>query len=91
MEYLQNGLDLSECFGMWKEPVSKTVTVTLPRPLKEPKEDMWYINTNGTVTRSTYNKTTGPVYWGECFNAGFYFSSKEDAQAWFDTMRNSRG
>ena len=80
-----------EIVGMWKEPVSKTVTVTLPRPLKEPKEDMWYINTNGTVTRSTYNKTTGPVYWGECFNAGFYFGSKEDAQAWFDTMRNSRG
>lgn len=79
-----------EIVGMWKEPVSKTVTVTLPRPLKEPKEDMWFINTTGTVTRSTYNKTTSPVYWDECFNAGFYFSSKEDAQAWLDTMRNSR-
>ena len=80
-----------EIVGMWKEPVSKTVTVTLPRPLKEPKEGMWYISTNGTVTRSTYNKTTSPVYWDECFNAGFYFSSKEDAQAWLDTMRESRG
>lgn len=32
--------------GLWEdkpEPVSNTVTVTLPRALKEPQDEMWFV------------------------------------------------
>ena len=71
--------------GMWKEPEAepKTVTLTLPRPLKEPRDKVWYINTFGEVLPARESIKS-------VLNAGRYFGSEEDAQAWVDAMRNSR-
>ncbi|MCT8823533.1 hypothetical protein KZ326_04060 [Glaesserella parasuis] len=85
LEYLHNDLDLSKCFSMWKEPEPNTVTLTLPCPLKEPKDEMWFLHLEGVV-RSTYNKNI-PL---DAFKKMPYFGSKEDAQAWFDAMRDNR-
>lgn len=80
-----------DIIGMWQEPkpAPNTVTLTLPCPLKEPKDDMWYISSAGIIHKSSYNKGT-PMYWEESFNAGFYFGSESDAQMWLDAMRDNR-
>lgn len=79
--------------GMWEKP-RPTVTLTLPCPLKEPQDDMWVIDTDFTVFESIYNSNTGMKAISEeyrnRFDAGLYFASKEDAQAWLDALKNSR-
>lgn len=74
--------------SMWKEPepVSNTVTLTLPCPLKEPKDEMWFITNGNTVCKSNFRGDISPIN----FEQNTYFGSKEDAQAWLDAMRNSR-
>lgn len=76
-----------DIIGMYREPGLKpnTVTLMLPCPLKEPRDEMWFLHMEGPV-RSTYNKKVSI----EGFNKIPYFGSKEDAQAWFDAMQNSR-
>lgn len=74
--------------GMWKdepEPVSNAVTVTLPRALKEPQDEMWFVDTEGYM-KSGYGKCVST----EAFNRRVFFGSEEDAKAWFDAMQNSR-
>ena len=83
--------DVSEQ-GMWKEPEvePKTVTLTLPRPLKAPEGGMWFIQ-DGEIKRSSYHPSKHGSYSISMLKNGCYFSTPEDAQAWLDAMRNSRG
>lgn len=68
---------------LWRDEVS----VTIPRPLKEPLDKMWYISTTGNVSvsggKNTYNRLR--------FEAGFYFGSREDAEEFLRVMKDSRG
>ncbi|MDG6346173.1 hypothetical protein Q7469_11510 [Glaesserella parasuis] len=75
-----------DIIGMWKdEPVSNTVTLPLPCPLKEPQDKMWIV-TYGGAELSLLDKTIS----AELFDKRIFFGSKEDAQAWFDAMRDNR-
>lgn len=76
-----------DIISMWEEPepVSKNVTVTLPRALRKPKDKMWFVDSDGP-TRSSYGKN---IQLGD-FEKIPYFGSEEDAKAWFDAMQNSR-
>lgn len=76
-----------DIIGMWKEPesVSNNVTVTLPRALSEPQDEMWFVGTNG-IARSDYNKNV-PL---DLFNNRPYFGSEEAAKIWFKAMQDSR-
>lgn len=81
-------------YAMYKEPepVSNKVTLTLPCPLKEPRKHMWYISAGDTVCKSSYKENE--IYKfsqdKERFEAGFYFGSEADAQAWLDALKNNR-
>lgn len=76
--------------GMWKEPeivpFSPNVTVTLPRALREPQDELWFIDTIGYV-KSSYNKNIPP----SAFKQRPYFGSEQDVKAWWEAMMNSRG
>lgn len=75
-----------DIISMWKDPEPKTLTLTLPCPLKEPKDAMWFID--GTkIRKSDY---TASSITAKAFEQVTYFGSKEDAQAWCDAMLNSR-
>ena len=76
-----------DIIGMWKdpEPVSNNITVTLPRALKEPQDEMWFVDSEGYM-KSGYGKRVST----EAFNRRFFFGSEADAKAWFDAMQNSR-
>ena len=82
--------------GMWKEPepVSNTITLTLPCPLKEPKEGMaFFIACSGqlSIDISQYEENNpNSTYSNIILEEGGYFATKEDAQAWLDAMRNNR-
>ncbi|MGX2956386.1 hypothetical protein ACWIYZ_04755 [Ursidibacter arcticus] len=85
-EFVKNYADHpNNIIGMWQEPVSNTVTVTLPRALPEPKDGMWFIGVAG-VDESCYGKNMNKQDWERTV----YFGSKEDAQEWLNAMRNSR-
>lgn len=72
--------------SMWRNPEPNTVTLTLPCPLKEPKDMMWFINKSG-IFPSNYDKNI-PEY---AFYSRPYFGSEQDAKAWWEAMMNSRG
>lgn len=77
--------------SMWKDPEPNRVTLTLPCPLKEPKEDMWFIGSDGRAIKSAYTKDNADFsLWGNAFNAGFYFGSEAEAQEWIDALKNNR-
>lgn len=86
--------DYYDIIGMWKEPQSEpnTVTLTLPCPLKEPRDEMWTFFDDGKIIKSAYKSTEVEISppSSERFRNGYYFGSKEDAQAWVDAMRNNR-
>lgn len=73
--------------GMWKEPepVSKNITVTLPRALRAPRDEMWCFTEYG-VFKSSF----GTEISKDNFKRSVYFGTEEDAKAWFDAMQDSR-
>lgn len=77
----------NDIIGMWKEPepAPSTVTVTLPRALKGPQDEMWFVDSEGYM-KLGYGKCVST----EAFNRRVFFGSEEDAKAWFDAMQNSR-
>lgn len=70
--------------GMWEEP-RPTVTLTLPCPLKEPRDEMWFISSRFTIIKSA-----GDGGSKEFLEEGRYFASEYDAQEWLNAMLNSR-
>lgn len=87
--YLFDLDDLTKNSVMWKEPQHKpqTVTLTLPCPLKEPKDEMWFITIDNEVSKSNYKNNSISK---ETFERRIYFGSEQDAKAWLDAMRNNR-
>lgn len=80
--------DLQKCY-MCKEPKPEphTVTLTLPCPLKEQTDEMWFLNLDNGVCKSNYKKNSISK---ETFERMIYFGSEKDAKAWLDAMRNNR-
>lgn len=81
------GVHSLDIISMWKDPesVSNNVTVTLPRALSEPQDEMWFVDTEGYM-KTGYGKCIST----EAFNRRVFFGSEEDAKAWFGAMQNSR-
>ena len=80
--------DLQKCYMCKKpKPGPHTVTLTLPCPLKEPQDGMWFLNLDNGVCKSNYKKNSISK---ESFERRIYFGSEQDAKAWFDAMQNSR-
>lgn len=75
-----------DIIGMYKEPKpqTNTVTLTLPCPLKEPRDEMWFISPWEEVSKSSYDRNMSE----RDFKERPYFASKADAQAWVDTLKN---
>lgn len=82
-----SGEQPNDVISMWKEPepASNTMTFTLPRALKEPQDEMWYL-TGVEIIKSAYCKNIP----SDTFANRPYFGSEEDAKAWFDAMQDSR-
>lgn len=74
--------------SMWEEPRPR-VSLTLPRPLKEPQEGMYLITSNFEIYESDFKEGRGG-YNISALAEGRYFATKEDAQEWLDAMRNAR-
>lgn len=79
----------SDIVGMWEEP-RPTVTLTLPCPLKEPRDEMWFINMYFELQKSEYSKDDLDSYPNKRMQHGGYFASEKDAQEWLDAMKNNR-
>ncbi|HGO5853582.1 TPA: pyruvate kinase [Mannheimia haemolytica] len=73
----------NDIVGMWEEP-RPTVTLTLPCPLKEPRDEMWFISSRFTIIKSA-----GDGGSKKFLEEGRYFASEYDAQEWLNAMRNS--
>ncbi|SUC09935.1 pyruvate kinase [Pasteurella canis] len=98
-DVLSDDITPNDIIGMWEEP-PPTVTLTLPCPLKELEEGQkfWRITMNSDplgiawakvdVGMSVFDKEN--VYHLALLEAGLAFKSEEDAQAWFDAMRDAR-
>lgn len=86
LQYLDKNLDLSEYYSMWQDNESETntATLTLPCPLKEPRDEMWFISPWKEVSKSSYDRNVSE----RDFKERPYFASKADAQAWIDTLKN---
>lgn len=76
-----------DIIGMWREPepISNTVTLTLPCPLKEPQAKMWILAPDG-YTQSSYDENIPLAF----FNSRIYFGSEEDAKEWYFAMKDNR-
>lgn len=90
-EFNDNDEHEFDIISMWKDPEPNRVTLTLPCPLKEPKDGMWFIGSEGSIIKSAYKKDDPDFAICESiFNAGFYFGSEAEAQEWLDAMKNNR-
>lgn len=76
--------NLERDFRMYEES-RPTVSLTLPCPLKEPQEVMWFITPRFTILRSVLPSGSKAF-----LEDGRYFASEADAQAWLDALRNNR-
>lgn len=86
--YYHNPCD-KDIVGMWEEP-KPTVTFTLPCPLKEPQEEMWFISDEFNVYKSSYSERCIDNLSNDWFSQGRYFASEADAQAWVNAFKNNR-
>lgn len=89
--HIDNGTN--DIVGMWRdeEPASNTVTLTLPCPLKEPRDNMWFIGGGCKAMKSSYDvNDPSSRYSQEMLEGGRYFATQEDAQAWLDALKDSR-
>lgn len=80
-----------DIIGMWQEPRPR-VQLDLPAPLKEPREGMWLLDSNG-ISISCYTSSTHHNWMDvnkNTLSSGFFFATKKDAQEWVDAMRNAR-
>lgn len=77
-----------EC-KMWEEP-SPTVTLTLPCPLKEPREGMYRLSEDLIIKSSYKIERPNGTYSKKAMDNGLYFATESDAQAWVDALKNSR-
>lgn len=87
--FLENQDSPWDIVGMYEEP-RPTVTLTLPCPLKEPQEEMWFISEEFNVYKSSYSERCITNLSNDWFSQGRYFASEEDAQAWIDAFKNNR-
>lgn len=87
--YKNEGEYKFDIVGMWEEP-RPTVTLTLPCPLKEPKEGMWIIGDNFKIYKSKFTEDNPDIISKEDLMQGRYFDSEKDAQVWLDALKNSR-
>lgn len=91
--FLENQDSPWDIVGMYEEP-RPTVTLTLPCPLNVPQNNMWFIDTDFKVVESMYTSDLGmnsiSKEYRYRFDAGLYFASEEDAQAWVDAFKNNR-
>ena len=87
MGCVPTGVYSLDIISMWKDPesVSNNVTVTLPRALKEPQDEMWVVYPYGCFI-SDYHKDIP----ADVFKKRPFFASIADAKAWFEAMRDSR-
>ena len=67
----------------------KTITITLPCPLEKPQNGMWFID-ELRVEKSSYTDDNQDAINEDLLEAGCYFATKEDAQAWIDALKNNR-
>ncbi|WP_374091768.1 hypothetical protein [Pasteurella multocida] len=74
---------INENYGMYEEP-RPTVTLTLPCPLAELQEEVFWFDASGV-----YKTSINDASWGY-LDVGRYFATEDDALAWFDALRNSR-
>ena len=84
---LKDDISCNDIVGMWKDPEPKTITLTLPCPLKELIDKAWFINDHFRIEYVNRSENPHNVH-QQALNGGRYFNSKEDAQAWLDAMRN---
>lgn len=89
--HIDNGAN--DIVSMWRdeEPAYNTVTHTLPCPIKEPRNSMWFIGGGCKAMKATYDvNDPSSRYSQEMLEDGRYFATQEDAQAWLDALKNSR-
>ncbi|HDR1694276.1 pyruvate kinase [Pasteurella multocida] len=78
--------------GMYEEP-RPTVTLTLPCPLKSVTvgQRVFYLDLNKQCERiCAFLFQKDSTYHFNLLKNGGIFSTEEDAQAWFDAMKNAR-
>lgn len=80
---------LGDIVGMWEEPRA-TVTLTLPCPLKEPREGMYRLSEDLIIKSSYKIERPNGTYSKKAMDNGLYFATESDAQAWVDALKNSR-
>ncbi|PNW26172.1 pyruvate kinase [Pasteurella multocida subsp. multocida] len=90
--YASCGGDGLDIVGMYEEP-RPTVTLTLPCPLKAVMagQKVFYLDLDKQYEQvCSFLFRTDSTYHFNLLKNGGIFSTEEDAQAWFDAMRDTR-
>ncbi|UOP51874.1 pyruvate kinase [Pasteurella multocida] len=90
--HIPNTNSIYDIIGMWEEP-RPTVTLTLPCPLKSVMagQRVFYLDLNKQHEQvCSFLFRTDSTYHFNLLKNGGIFSTEEDAQAWFDAMKNAR-
>ncbi len=89
---LSDDITPNDIIGIWEEP-RPTVTLTLPCPLKSVTvgQRVFYLDLNKQCERiCAFLFQKDSTYHFNLLKNGGIFSTEEDAQAWFDAMKNAR-
>ncbi|HEH9658844.1 TPA: pyruvate kinase [Pasteurella multocida] len=90
--HIPNTNSIYDIIGMWEEP-RPTVTLTLPCPLKAVMagQKVFYLDLDKQYEQvCSFLFRTDSTYHFNLLKNGGIFSTEEDAQAWFDAMKNAR-